>query len=54
MAEIIIKGEIKNVNEKLAKALVLLKKAEYVTKDEKAEEDKPKRTYKTKVMKADE
>ena len=53
MAEILINGKQTKVNDKLAAALVQMKKATYVTKVEESEEteDKPKRAYKTKVMK---
>lgn len=51
MAEILINGKQTTVNDKLAAALVQMKKATYVVKVEDTEEDKPKRAYKTKVMK---
>lgn len=53
MPEILMNDKVINVPEKLAVALVKMKKATYVTKVEESEEseDKPKRAYKTKVMK---
>jgi hypothetical protein len=51
MVEIQIGNKITLVNEKLAEALVKMGKAVY-TKEVEAEE-KPKRTYKTKVLKAE-
>jgi hypothetical protein len=56
MPEILMNDKVINVPEKLAVALVKMKKATYVAKVEQSEEseEKPKRTYKTKVLKADE